>query len=111
MQEYVSRYLARIPPALTTLRVQPAFLMILRALAKAGPAGIIVCLTPALISDILDGILARRFSVDSAAMRRYDSTAAAVFYLSAVNTMCARRYDVPTAWHAYRIRRQVIGDR
>jgi CDP-diacylglycerol--glycerol-3-phosphate 3-phosphatidyltransferase len=89
MQEDVSRYLARIPLALTTLRVLLAFLMILLALGKAGPTGFIVCLSLALISDILDGILARRFGVDSAAMRRYDSTADTVFYLSAVYAVWA----------------------
>jgi CDP-diacylglycerol--glycerol-3-phosphate 3-phosphatidyltransferase len=63
--------------------------MILLALVKAGSTGFIVCLSLALISDILDGILARRFGVNSAAMRRYDSTADTIFYLSAVYAVWA----------------------
>jgi CDP-diacylglycerol--glycerol-3-phosphate 3-phosphatidyltransferase len=63
--------------------------MILLAITKAGPTGFIICLTLALISDILDGIFARRFGVDSAALRRYDSTADTVFYLSAVYAVWA----------------------
>jgi phosphatidylserine synthase len=60
MKEPGSNHRAQTPTALTTLRVLLALLMILQALAKAGPPGFIACLSPALISDIPDGILARR---------------------------------------------------
>jgi phosphatidylglycerophosphate synthase len=79
-----SHYLARAPLALTTLRILLALLMIFLALKKAGPFGFITCLCLALTSDILDGVVARRCGVASASLRRYDSTADTVFYLSAV---------------------------
>jgi CDP-diacylglycerol--glycerol-3-phosphate 3-phosphatidyltransferase len=58
--------------------------MITLAVKRAESYGFVVCLSLALVTDILDGIVARRYGVDSAAMRRYDSTADTVFYLSAV---------------------------
>jgi phosphatidylglycerophosphate synthase len=79
-----SHYLARVPFALTTLRILLALLMIFLTLKRTGPFGFIACLCLALASDILDGIVARRYNVASASLRRYDSTADTIFYLSAV---------------------------
>jgi CDP-diacylglycerol--glycerol-3-phosphate 3-phosphatidyltransferase len=46
-----------------------------------GPA-FVGCLTVGLLSDVLDGILARRLGVATAALRRLDSGADVVFYLA-----------------------------
>jgi CDP-diacylglycerol--glycerol-3-phosphate 3-phosphatidyltransferase len=46
-----------------------------------GPA-FVGCLTAGLLSDIFDGILARRMGVSTAALRRMDSAADVVFYLA-----------------------------
>jgi phosphatidylglycerophosphate synthase len=84
MPAHRSHYLNLVPPALTTLRILLAVLMVFLALKKAAPFGFIICLCLALVSDILDGVVARRYNVASAFLRRYDSTADTVFYLSAV---------------------------
>ena len=83
MQATRSNYLIAIPLALTTLRVLLALLMIVLALDGASPFAFVTCLSAALLSDIFDGITARRYGVASAALRRYDSTADTIFYLSA----------------------------
>jgi phosphatidylglycerophosphate synthase len=84
MQVSRSHYLAVIPLSLTTLRIWLALLMILLALHKAGHFSFIICLSLGLASDIFDGVAARRYGVVSASLRRYDSIADTIFYLSAV---------------------------
>ena len=49
------------------------------------------CLVTAFVSDVLDGIIARRLKVATPALRRFDSLADSLFYLAAV--FCA--------WHLY----------
>jgi len=53
----------------------------------------------ALLSDIFDGILARRWNCDTAAVRLFDSMADTVFYLCAVLAVYT---GLPAIWHAYR---------
>jgi phosphatidylglycerophosphate synthase len=43
----------------------------------------------AILSDIFDGILARRWGVSTAGMRRWDSSVDTVFWISAVGTLLA----------------------
>ena len=78
-----THYLVLIPLSLTTIRLLLALLMILLALNKAGPISFLTCLSSALVSDIFDGVVARRYGVASASLRRYDSIADTIFYLSA----------------------------
>jgi CDP-diacylglycerol---glycerol-3-phosphate 3-phosphatidyltransferase len=84
MQVSHSRHLIVIPLALTTVRVLLAILMILLALQKAEGFSFVICLSLALVSDIFDGVVARHYGVASTFLRRYDSTADTIFYLSAV---------------------------
>jgi len=49
---------------------------------SAGLPYVVVCLL-AFASDYFDGVLARRFGVDSASVRRYDSATDTVFFLCA----------------------------
>lgn len=79
-----SHYLVILPLSLTTLRVLLALLMILFALHQAAPSVFVICLSLALVSDIFDGVIARRCGVASASLRRYDSLADTIFYLSAL---------------------------
>jgi phosphatidylglycerophosphate synthase len=68
---------------LTSLRLVlgPALLRLVRD-GSAGMPYVALCLL-AFASDYFDGVLARRFGVDSAAVRRYDSATDTVFFLCA----------------------------
>lgn len=88
MQASRSHHLVIIPLALTTVRVVLALLMISLALHKAARLSFVICLSLALVSDIFDGVTARHSGVASAALRRYDSIADTIFYLSAVYAVC-----------------------
>ena len=81
----------RIPFLLTVARAVLA--PILLALAWYWPArdGFAICLIVAFLSDIFDGVLARKWGVATATLRRYDSVADSLFYVAAV----------AAAWHLY----------
>ena len=55
-------------------------------LALLGPSGFAfgTCLTVAFLSDVFDGILARRLNVATPSLRRLDSIADTIFYLGAI---------------------------
>jgi phosphatidylglycerophosphate synthase len=86
-----SRYRARIGRitalALTTLRVLLAPLLVW--ITRGGTAGAwyVACCLAALLSDIVDGMIARRAGVDTAGLRRYDSIADTLFYATAAYTV------------------------
>lgn len=73
----------RIPILLIGVRV--ALAPVLLVLARYHPNGAILVLLvwAALLSDIYDGILARRMGVETAALRRADSVADTIFYAAA----------------------------
>lgn len=71
------------PIILTTLRVCLAPLLIIFAFNRISRAAYVVCLVLALVSDILDGVIARRRHIVTAFLRRYDSIADTIFYLAA----------------------------
>ena len=75
---------ARIPLALTLLRALLAPVMVLLALAWPAPAAFGVCLVAALLSDLFDGIIARRLGVATPGLRRLDSLADSIFYVAAL---------------------------
>jgi len=81
--------------ALTTLRLllAPTLLWITRDRTAGG--WYVACCLVALVSDIIDGMIARRGGVDTAGLRRYDSTADTVFYLAA-------------AWTVWRVHPEVV---
>lgn len=68
--------------ALTALRAALAPCMIILAIQKAPGWAFVACLTVAFLSDIYDGVLARRFGVATPALRRFDSITDDIFYLS-----------------------------
>jgi phosphatidylglycerophosphate synthase len=72
--------LARLPAALVAFRVLLAPVVIV--LAKGGRQGIpmAVVILCALLSDIYDGIIARKLGVETTALRRVDSVADTIFY-------------------------------
>jgi phosphatidylglycerophosphate synthase len=76
---------------LTALRALLAPLMLLLGWYHPRPLAFAVCLILAFLSDVFDGILARRFNVATPVLRRLDSIADSVFYVA---TLLA-------AWHLH----------
>ena len=70
-----------LPSALTTLRLLLGPVALLCALADVSRLVYLPILIVGTLSDILDGILARKFGVATAALRRYDSIADVIYYL------------------------------
>ena len=72
-----------LPLALTALRVVLAPIVVLLAMIKPSPTAFGVCLVIAFLSDVFDGIIARRLNVATPNLRRFDSVADSIFYLCA----------------------------
>ncbi|MBS0380762.1 MAG: CDP-alcohol phosphatidyltransferase family protein [Proteobacteria bacterium] len=81
----------RLPLLLTLVRAATAPLMVVLALWRPWPAAFGVCLVIALVTDIFDGILARRLGVATANLRRLDSIVDTLFYGCATFAL----------WHLY----------
>ena len=73
----------KVPLALTALRALLAPVVILLAWMAPNPLAFGVCLSLAFLSDVFDGIIARRLGIATAGLRRFDSVADSVFYLAA----------------------------
>lgn len=86
--------------ALTTARVfLGGMLLVLASAGRAGPPYVFCCVA-ALLTDVYDGVLARRYGVDTAGLRRYDSLADTVFWLAAAGSVWILHPEVLTrhAW-------------
>lgn len=70
-----------LPCALTTLRLLLGPTALALAVAQAPRWLFLPLLVAGTLSDIFDGILARRFGVATPALRRYDSITDIIFYL------------------------------
>jgi CDP-diacylglycerol---glycerol-3-phosphate 3-phosphatidyltransferase len=70
-----------LPFALTTLRLLLGPIALLCALANVTRLIYLPILIAGTLSDIFDGILARKFGVATSALRRYDSITDIVYYL------------------------------
>jgi CDP-diacylglycerol--glycerol-3-phosphate 3-phosphatidyltransferase len=73
-----------VPLGLTVLRAALGPVVIALALLEPWRWAFGACLIAAFLSDVFDGILARRWGVATPNLRRLDSFADSVFYLSAV---------------------------
>jgi phosphatidylglycerophosphate synthase len=71
----------RLPIALTALRALLAPVVVLLAIFHPSRPAFGVCLIVAFLSDIFDGILARRMNVATPNLRRLDSITDTIFYL------------------------------
>lgn len=78
------RFLNLTPVLLTGLRLGLAPVVVLLTLYAPRPGAFAVCLIAAFVSDIFDGIIARRLNVATATIRRLDSAADTVFYAACV---------------------------
>ena len=72
------------PLALTGLRAALAPVMVLLALAWPEPSAFAACLVAAFLSDVFDGVIARRLGVATPGLRRLDSIADSIFYVGAL---------------------------
>ena len=71
----------RLPLALTTLRLLLGPIALLGALADVSRWLYVPVLVAGTLSDLFDGILARRLGVATPALRRYDSITDVIYYL------------------------------
>lgn len=85
------RTTSAIPLGLTVLRALLAPVVILLALYRPSHLAFGSCLVLAFLSDVFDGIIARRLNVATPTLRRLDSIADSVFYVAAVFA----------TWHLY----------
>jgi len=76
--------LRHLPLALTALRALLAPVVVLLALAWPHPAAFGACLVAAFLSDVFDGIVARRLGIATPGLRRLDSIADSLFYVAAL---------------------------
>jgi CDP-diacylglycerol--glycerol-3-phosphate 3-phosphatidyltransferase len=84
--------------ALTGLRlVLGPVLVLMASRGSAGAPAILVALV-AFASDYFDGVLARRFGLDSAAVRRFDSATDTVFFLCAAWAAWILHADLLRPW-------------
>lgn len=80
-----------LPVLLTGLRASLAPVVVLLSLFAPQPQAFAACLVTALVSDIFDGMLARRLGVATSTLRRLDSVADTLFYAACIFA----------AWHLY----------
>jgi phosphatidylglycerophosphate synthase len=75
---------AKIPITLIIIRMIIGFVLIFLSFKKVEhyPAIAIIILTTGLLTDIFDGIIARRLNISSQFLRRLDSTADQLFFIS-----------------------------
>ena len=78
------RALRLLPLALTVLRGVLAPVMVLLAFAWPSPPAFGACLAVAFLSDVFDGVLARRMGIATPGLRRLDSIADSLFYVGAL---------------------------
>src|SRR5271154_1170441 len=70
------------PVLLTSLRALLAPVVVLLSIYAPKPRAFAICLVAAFLSDIFDGIIARRLKVATPAIRRLDSAAHMFFYVA-----------------------------
>ena len=75
--------MTRLPLMLTALRALLSPVMVLLAWFAPSGAAFAACLVAAFVSDILDGVVARRLGIATATLRRLDSVADSLFYAGA----------------------------
>ena len=78
------RFARRLPLLLTLSRMALAPLLATLAVAWPSRAALGACLAAAFLSDVFDGVFARRLGIATVALRRLDSAADSIFYLAAV---------------------------
>ncbi len=83
-----------IPISLTVTRLLLAPVVVVLALYRPLPLAFALCLVTAFLSDIFDGIIARRLGVATPALRRLDSAADTLFYAATLFAVWTLAPDV-----------------
>jgi CDP-diacylglycerol--glycerol-3-phosphate 3-phosphatidyltransferase len=84
MSPVMTRFAVHLPLALTALRPLLAPVVVALALAWPAPWAFGACLVAAFVSDVFDGVVARRLGVATPGLRRLDSAADSIFYVGAL---------------------------
>jgi len=84
--------------ALTSLRLVLGPVLVLMAARGSAGTPAVLLVVVAFASDYFDGVLARRFGVDSAAVRRFDSATDTVFFLCAAWSAWLLHADLLRPW-------------
>jgi phosphatidylserine synthase len=92
------RLARHIPFALTTLRLMLGPTLVLLALFRPQPALLASCVVAGVLSDIFDGIVARRLGVATPLLRRYDSAVDVVFFLGVFASIWIAHPAIVRAW-------------
>ncbi len=80
----------RIPGLLVAFRAALGPVMVLISLLSKSGLPLTVCIAMALLSDVFDGVLARRWGVATEALRRWDTRADTLFYTCVFAVMLLR---------------------
>ena len=88
-----NRLLFKIPFVLLYSRLVVAFFMTIFSFIKISPTIIIALTIYAIISDIFDGIIARKLKISSQEMRRLDTKIDTIFWFSCLFYICLNHAD------------------
>jgi len=96
--------LKHVPLILTVLRAALGPVVVALAFFDPWPVGFGACLVIAFLSDVFDGIIARRLGVATPALRRLDSIADSIFYVAALLAAYhLHREAIIQRWHVLAI--------
>jgi phosphatidylserine synthase len=87
-----------VPTALVLVRLVLGPQVIWNAITIRSKTLSVAAMVTALISDVFDGIIARRLGVDTPTLRRADSIVDVIFYCCAGTALRIVRPDVATTW-------------
>jgi len=90
----INNWKLRIPSLLVVLRAALGPAMVLISLRWKSGIPLVICIAMALLSDVFDGVLARRWRVATETLRRWDTRADTFFYICVLTTILLR---YPTA--------------
>lgn len=86
------------PLALTVLRMLLAPVVVVLAVLHPDPRLLGACLVVAFLSDVFDGVIARRLGIATQGLRRLDSIADTVFYIAAMFAAWHLHADALRPW-------------
>jgi phosphatidylglycerophosphate synthase len=86
-----TKLLYKIPEALLYSRLVVSVLMVVLSFSKVPPLIIVALSVYAIVSDVLDGIIARKLKVSTEDMRRLDTKIDTVFWFSCLFYLCTNR--------------------
>ncbi|WP_460035004.1 CDP-alcohol phosphatidyltransferase family protein [Methylothermus subterraneus] len=75
--------MSKIPLALTAIRGVLALVLVVLAIGWPAHAAFGVCLTVGFLSDVFDGVIARKLGIATVNLRRLDSATDTLFYVAA----------------------------